>query len=326
MVGEGYPTYVIAEAGLNHNGKFDLAKKLVVEAAKAGADAVKFQLFRAELLFSAKNAYASDLFRGYELQPAQWKELAAFAKKVGITFFASPFDEESSDFLETLGVPAFKIASGDLTHIPLLWHCAAKKKAMLVSTGQSDMKEVGEAVRAVLSTGNKNIVLLHCISNYPTQPQEAHLEMISRLNKTFHVPAGFSDHTIGFAVSIGAVALGARVIEKHFTLDTKLPGPDHHLSLEPEDMAMMVEGIRKVEVAVQKGFGGKRPDLKERFGARRTIVAAKDIAKGVTMEKHMLKVVRAGNKGLQPKFFNSLVGKEAKQNIAAEQPITKAMI
>ena len=179
------------------------------------------------------------------------------------------------------------------------------------------------AVQAVFSTGNKNLVLLHCISNYPTQPQEAHLEMIPELHKMFRIPTGFSDHTIGFAVSIGAVALGARVIEKHFTLDTSLPGPDHQLSLTPQDMTTLVEGIRKVEVAVGKGFQGERPDLRERFGARRTIVAAQEIPKGTQITSEMVKVVRAGNKGLMPGELQYVIGKKAKKNIALEEPILK---
>jgi len=321
VIGEGYPIYVIAEVGLNHNGKFAWAKQLVVEAAKTGADAVKFQLFSAEHLFTKKNAFAYDLFKGYELQPSQWKELAGFARKVGITFLATPLDEKSADFLDSLRVPAFKIASGDLTHVPLLSYTAKKGKPMIVSTGAGEMKDIKQAVKTIFSTGNKQLVLLHCISNYPTQPQDAHLEMIQKLRKTFHVPTGFSDHTIGFAIPIGAAALGAVVIEEHFTLDNTAPGPDHQLSLIPKDMTILVESIRKVEVAVAKGFKGKRPDAKERFGARRTIIAAQDIPKGTKITARMLKVVRAGNRGLAPSHFEKVIGKTSKKSIEAEEPL-----
>lgn len=333
-IGEGYPTFVIAEAGLNHNGDFQLAKKLVMEAARSGVDAVKFQTIDASKLVTKKNAFALDFFKEHEFNATQWKELADLAKKVGIMFLSTPFDEQSADFLEKLGVPAFKIASGDLTHLPLLSHVAKKGKPMICSTGAGSMRQIKEAQEAVYRTGNKQLAVLHCISNYPTQPQEAHLEMIQVLHKSFHVPAGFSDHTIGFAIAIGAVALGARIIEKHFTLDNGLPGPDHRLSLNPKDMAVMVEAIRKVEVAVgperTRRAGGEffshRPDEKEQFGARRTIVAATHIAKGAVIERNMLKIVRAGNKGLEPKFLDSLVGKKAKKDIEAETPMIKQYV
>lgn len=323
LVGEGYPTFVIAEAGLNHNGRFSLAKKLIVEAVKTGADAVKFQTLRADKIVTRKNAFAADFFRKHEFTEKQWKELARLANKVGIMFFSSPFDEQSADLLEKLHVPAYKIASGDLTHIPLLKHVAKKKKPMIVSTGAGYKEEMREAVKAIFSTGNKQLILLHCISNYPTSPQEAHLEIIPFLRKTFHVPAGFSDHTIGIGVSVAAVALGACVIEKHFTLDTAMPGPDHRLSLNPQDFSRMVEAIRQAEVAVQKGFKGKRPDERERMGARRTIVAATHIKKGVKITPAMLKIVRAGNKGLYPKYLGQIVGKVAKRAIESEEPIVK---
>lgn len=326
VLGEGHPTFIIAEAGLNHNGNFALAKRLVVEAARTGADAVKFQTIVAQKLVTKKNAFALDFFKEHEFTEKQWMELVILAKKVGIMFLSTPFDEKSADFLDRLGVPAFKIASGDLTHIPLLIHVAKKKKPMFCSTGAGEIAQIAEAVKAVYSTGNKQLALLHCISNYPTQPQETHLEMIQIIRNRFKTIVGFSDHTIGFAIPIAAVALGAKIIEKHFTLDCNFPGPDHKLSLNPQDMATMVECIRKVEVAVGKGFGAHRPDEKERFGARRTIVAATYIAKGVVIRADMLKIVRAGNKGLEPKFFDSLIGKKATRAIEVEIPIMKQYV
>lgn len=325
-IGDRYPTFVIAEVGINHNGKFQLAKKLVIEAAKTGADAVKFQMFKADKLVTRHNTFVYNFFKQHEFKISQWKELAHLAKKIGILFSASVFDEQSADFLSEIGAPFFKIASGDLTHIPLLKYVARKKEPMFVSTGAGDLKNIRDALNAIFSTGNRQLVLLHCISNYPTQPQDAHLEMIPFLKKKFHLPVGFSDHTIGIGIPIGAVALGANVIEKHFTLDTNMPGPDHKLSLNPRDMTLMIEAIRKVEVAVGSSparFLRHRPDERERFGARRTIVSGVFIPKGAKISPQMLKIVRAGNRGLMPKYLDRVIGKVAKKDIEKEQPITR---
>lgn len=249
-VGLGHPCFIIAEAGVNHNGSLEMACQLIEVAAQAGADAVKFQIFKAKRLVSevAKSQY--NMLCGLELWSGAYPELMTCCEGNGILFMCTPFDEESADFLDDLGVAVFKIASGEIANLPLLAHVARKGKAVIVSTGMSYLGEVEAAVRTIREAGNCQLVLLQCVSSYPAEPAAVNLRAMMTMAAAFGVPVGYSDHTLGVAVSLAAVALGACVIEKHFTLARGLPGPDHAASLEVGELTALVEGVRIVEAAL----------------------------------------------------------------------------
>jgi N-acetylneuraminate synthase/N,N'-diacetyllegionaminate synthase len=329
-VGRGHPCLIVAEAGVNHNGRVDLARRLIEAAAAAGADAVKFQTFRAERLAgpqAAKAAYqlrttdASEsqfeMLRGLELPLEGYPELMAVCRQRGLLFMSSPFDEESADFLDDLDMPLFKIPSGELTNLPFLAHVARKGKPLIISTGMSTLEEVEAAFDTVVREGNGQIILLHCTSGYPVDPEDANLRAMQTLAKTFGVPVGYSDHTLGIAVPLAAVALGACVIEKHFTLARALPGPDHQASAEPGELASLVHGIRSVEKAL--GHGRKEPVPSEAAVAsvaRKSLVAAKDIPAGTKITADLLVLRRPGT-GLPPAMLTSVVGRRARRDIEA---------
>jgi len=324
-IGEGKRTFMVAEAGLNHNGKLKQAKELVKNAKKAGADAIKFQTFKAEKLTSRKNRYFK-LFQSLELRKTEWIKIKKIADRVGIIFFSTPLDEQSADFLDELGTPAFKIASGDLTHLPLLKHVGKKKKPIILSTGIGTISEIDEALNTIYSTGNENVALLHCVSNYPAKVEDMNLRAIQTLRETFRVPVGLSDHTPEIIAPITAVSLGAAIIEKHFTLDKNLPGPDHRASLEPDEFKTMVKTIRSIEKAL--GGGEKVPrksELKLKIGARRSLVSKREIPKGARITKDMVKVARPGN-GIEPKFIDVVMGRKARKKIGAEEVIKWNMV
>jgi len=333
LIGDNQPCFIIAEAGVNHNGNLKLAKKLITAAKKAGADAVKFQTFRPESLLT-KEAPISEYQKGkkqetqfelltrLQLKEKDFKEISAFCKKEKIIFFSTPSDEKSADLLEKLGVPAFKISSSDQTHIPLLRHIAKKKLPIIMSTGASYLKEVKEAVRTIRKEGNKEIILLHNTSLYPLPLKDVNLKAMLTLKKEFGFPVGYSDHTRGINVSLAAVALGAKVIEKHFTLDRNLPGPDHKASLEPQELQSLVQGTREIETALL-GSGQKKPvkdEGQERELGWRSIVVEKDISKGTIIKRDMLAVKRPG-KGIRPKYLDKFLGKKAKKDIKADSLI-----
>jgi len=333
-IGLGYPCFVVAEAGVNHNGSITLAKKLIDAAKAAGADAVKFQAFKTEKIVAksaAKAPYQSratgkgdqyGMLKKIELTETDLKELASYASKKKIIFLATPFDRESVDILYRLKVPAFKIASGEITNFPLLRHIASKKKPVIMSTGMSTIAEIREAIRVLNSGGAKNIVLLHCVSDYPAKVEEVNLKAMETLRRTFDLPVGFSDHTLGITVPIGAAALDAAIIEKHFTLNRKLPGPDHRASLEPGELKDMIAHIREVEKAL--GDGIKRPTKSEeaiKKAVRRSIVARVDIPKGTVIIEEMLNLKRPGT-GLEPECLKKVVGKRAKKDIKVDELIT----
>jgi len=312
-IGEGEKTFIIAEAGVNHNGKFELAKKLIEKAAKAGADAVKFQIFKAEKLICRDSRF--EHFKKLELTKEQFKELADIAKQNNIIFSASAWDKESADFLEELNAPFFKIGSGDLTNIPLIEHISKKEKPILLSTGASDLDEIKEALDLIKRSGNKDIVLLHCCPLYPAPIEEANLNVIKTLREKFGLIVGYSDHTIGIEVPIAAVALGANVIEKHFTLDKNLEGDDHKSSTEPEELKKMINLIRNVE----KSLGHKEKKVSEseketQSSIRRSIVADVDIPKGTKITEDTIICKRPGT-GIQPRDYNKVIGKKAKIEI-----------
>lgn len=333
IIGEGIPCFIIAEAGVNHNGNVGLAKKLIDVAKNANADAVKFQTFKAEEIMikgTPKAGYQKEttgegtqyeMIKKLELTEKDFKELAEYAKQKGIVFLLTPFDEKSTDLLEELNVPAFKIGSGDLTNLPLIEHIARKGKPMIVSTGMSTLEEVRDAVKKIKSMDNDKIILLHCTSNYPTRIEDCNLRAIQTLGKEFGVPVGYSDHTLGITIPIAAVAMDACVIEKHFTLDKNLPGPDHKASLEPSELKEMVKQIRLVEKAL--GSLEKKPVESEKEimkVARKSIVARIDIPKGTVVTRDMLAIKRPGT-GLNPKYIDKVVGKKAKIDIKKDEMI-----
>ncbi|MBD3246388.1 MAG: N-acetylneuraminate synthase [Candidatus Omnitrophica bacterium] len=315
------PVWIIAEAGLNHNGDPAAARKLVDAAHAAGADAVKFQVFRPESLCSKESAHFA-LFSRLALNEDVWRDLARRAARKGIVFFASCFDRESVDLLNALGVPGFKIASGDLTHLPLIRYAASKKKFLIISTGMSLPAEIRAAVDTAKRGGASESVLLHCISHRPAKLEELNLRVIQWLERTFALPAGFSDHSEGLFAPVAAVCAGARVIEKHFTLDKDASGPDHRLSLDPEDFSEMVRMIRSTEVVL--GEPQRRVyacEGERRTGSRRSLYAGKQIAKGKRLTRADIAILRPA-KGILPGEFAKVVGKKARRTINAGEPLT----
>jgi N-acetylneuraminate synthase len=338
LIGPQQPVFVIAEAGVNHNGDLKMARALVDVAVDAGADAVKFQTFKADRVATPDAPKAQyqlqttgdsesqlEMLRRLELSEDAHLEVQAYCHEREILFLSTPFDEHAVDFLDSLGVPAFKISSGDLTNSPLLEHVARKGKPVILSTGMSDLSELIEAVSVLNTAGCENPILLHCVSNYPANPATVNLRAMQTIRAAFDVPVGFSDHTEGIDVSLAAVALGACVIEKHFTLDRSLPGPDHRASLEPDEMRKLMESIRRVESAL--GDGRKVPDPSEietAKVARRSLVAAYDIPAGATLERSMVVVRRPGT-GLSPTQLATVLGHRSTRRIAAGTLLEPAM-
>lgn len=338
-IGPTHPCFVIAEAGVNHNGDIHLAKQLVNVAADAGADAVKFQTFKAERVVSVNAPKAEyqlettdtaesqlDMIRRLELSPDAHRELQAYCQERGILFMSTPFDKESVDLLDELGVPVFKIGSGEITNWPLLEYIAQKGKPIILSTGMSYLSEVDEAVRVIYETGNEELVLLHCVSNYPADPSDANLRAMQTMATAFQVPVGYSDHTPGIEVPLAAVALGACVIEKHFTLDKELPGPDHKASLEPEELVNMVRGIRIVELSL--GHGRKVPADSESNTvavARRSLVAAQDILAGTKLTEELIAIKRPGI-GFPPAMHSYLIGRVVVDDVLADTVFSEEML
>lgn len=339
LVGPGHPCFVIAEAGVNHNGDINLAKKLIDAAVDAGANAVKFQTFKADKVVSDSAPKAEyqlettsgsesqmEMLRSLELSIDDHHEIRNYCQANSILFLSTPFDEDSVDLLETLDVPAFKISSGEITNYPLLKHVASKQRPIILSTGMSYLGEVDEAVQVIKKAGDNQIILLHCVSNYPAYPQDANLRAMQTMATAFQVPIGYSDHTPGIEVSLAAVALGACVIEKHFTLDRNMPGPDHRASLEPDQLNNLVKGIRNVEVSLGNGY--KQPTESEantRSIARRSLIAACDIQAGTRLTDAMIAIKRPGT-GLPPQAKSYLIGRKVQVDIAAGSMITLEML
>lgn len=328
MVGDGQPCFVIAEAGVNHNGDPDLALGLVDAAAAAGADAIKFQTFSADTLVSRSapqfpyalsgdlaNVTQHEMLRRLELSHDMHEPIRRRCVEHAVLFLSTPFHESDADWLDDFGVPAFKISSGEITNLPFIRHVAAKGKPLILSTGMATMGEVDSAVQAVVAEGNGELVLLHCVSDYPADPADANLRAMDTMRRAFGVPVGFSDHTPGIEVSLAAVALGAALIEKHFTLDRNLPGPDHMASLDPGALTDLVAGIRVVEVSL--GTGVKRPvtaELKNQAVVRKSVVAARKLSAGQLILPDMLDVRRPGD-GLPPEMRQFLVGRRLAREV-----------
>jgi N-acetylneuraminate synthase len=327
-IGPGLPCFIIAEAGVNHNGNLEMAYRLVDEAKRAGADAVKFQSFKANRLASAAAPKApyqqevtpqgesqQEMLRRMELPPEDHRKLFEHAQKNGILFLSSSFDEESAALLAQLPVAAFKIPSGELTNLPLLTAVSRFGRPIFLSTGMSTLAEVEQAVAAIRAVHREGLALLHCVSAYPAPAGEANLRAMETMRTIFHLPVGFSDHTQGASVSLAAVALGACVIEKHLTLDRTLPGPDHRSSLEPNEFAFLVKGIREVEMALGDGRKEPRPCEKEIAAvARKSLVAARHIPKGTPWTQELIAIQRPGT-GLPPSFQGQVLGRTALKDI-----------
>jgi N,N'-diacetyllegionaminate synthase len=335
-IGEGHSCFIIAEAGVNHNGNLDLAKRLVDAAVEAGADAVKFQTFKAAQLISAAAPKAEyqrattgvvesqlEMVRRLEMPEAMTRAVAEHAAQRQVLFLSTGFDEDSIDLLDELGVPAFKVGSGDVTALPLLEFIGHKGRPVILSTGMSYLAEVRSAVDTLRAAGCPAIALLQCVSSYPAVPQAANLKAMQTLADTFQVPVGFSDHSLGNELAIAAVALSARIIEKHITLDQNLPGPDHRVSLMPDAFRNMVRAVRVVEAAL--GDGMKRPTPGEqnvRDVARRSIVAACTILEGASITREMLAFKRPGT-GISPADWKSVVGTKARKEIPFDALIAR---
>ncbi len=323
LVGEGHPVFIIAEAGINHNGDLGIAKNLAEAAKSCGADCIKFQTFTvgdlvvpcapsAEYQKTSKAAKSQlAMLKGLELSRDEFSQLAEYCKKKKIMFLSSPFDSGSAHFLNNLGVPAFKIGSGELTNTPFLSEVASFKRPVILSTGMAFIWEVKEAVKAIFSAGNKDVILLHCVSSYPAEYDQVNLKAINTLADEFGLLAGYSDHTMGIEISVAAVSMGACVIEKHFTLDRGLAGPDHKVSLEPHEFKNMVTAIRNTQKAI--GNGIKRPqkaELEIMRVARKSIVAACNIPKGAILKHDMFAAKRPGT-GIKPALLGKLINKKA---------------
>ena len=338
-VGNDARCFIIAEAGVNHNGELDKAIALVDAAVASGADAVKFQTFCGARLASADAPKARyqmagtpaeesqrDMLRKLELDEAAHRLLMARAAEQKILFLSSPFDEESADLLERLNIAAFKIPSGELINTPFLAHVARKGRPMIVSTGMANLVEVHDAVATIHDAGAPPFALLHCVSAYPSDPADANLRAMATLAQVFGVPVGWSDHMLGIDIAIAAVALGAAIVEKHLTLDRLLPGPDHAASLNPAGFRTMVESIRQIEVAL--GHGEKRPTRAEAeiaAVARKSIVATRDLPIGHTLVEDDLCAQRPGT-GLPPSLLPTLLGRRLGAPIREGEMLRSEMI
>ena len=331
-------TIIIGEAGVNHNGNYDIAKKLILAGAEAGVDYVKFQTFKANKLVTKvaekaeyqkrntldQNTSQYEMLKKLEM-PQKWHyDLIKYAESLGVKFLSTGFDEESINFLDSLNIDLFKIPSGEITNKPFLEHIAKKKKNIIISTGMSNLEEVRAAINVLYNNGiqKKLITILHCNTEYPTPMIDVNLKAMIALRTEFDVNIGYSDHTIGIEVPIAAVVLGANVIEKHFTLDKNMEGPDHKASLEPLELKQMVNSIRNIEKALA-GTGIKEPsnsEIKNIQIARKSIHTNKELKKGHVLQKDDLIMLRPGD-GISPMDIDLYLSKQIKSNLPAGHKI-----
>ena len=325
--------YIIAEAGVNHNGSFELACRLVDEAKKAGADCIKFQTFKAENLVS-RNAQKADyqkettgdgsqieMLRKLELSNDEFLELKVYCDKKEICFLSTPFDIDSIEFLNSIDMPFWKIPSGEVTNLPYLLALATTGKPVVMSTGMCDLEEVEAAIKVLRENGTKEIKLLHCNTEYPTPFEDVNLRAMLTMKDAFDLEVGYSDHTKGIEVPIAAVALGATVIEKHFTLDCNMDGPDHKSSLEPDELAAMITSIRNIEKAL--GSANKTPsesEKKNKAVARKSIVSKTNIKKGEEFTEDNITVKRPGT-GISPMKWFEVLGEKATRDYHEDELI-----
>lgn len=332
-------TLIIAEAGVNHNGSIEMAKHLVDAAAAAGADYVKFQTFKTEQLVSVKAKKAEyqknnmvndasdsqfDMLKKLELSKENHGELIRYCRQKNIRFLSTAFDLESIDLLNDLGIDLFKIPSGEITNLPYLLKIGSLNKRVIVSTGMSVMSEIEDAITALTSAGTKreNISILHCTTDYPTAMTDVNLNAMLAIGNRFQLPVGYSDHTLGIEVPVAAVALGASIIEKHFTLDKTLPGPDHKASLEPDELLEMVNAIRNIEIAL--GSAKKQPTETEKKNilvGRKSIHLLAALKKGHVLTEKDFMMKRPGD-GISPMKLNLVVGKKLKTDLAEDHKLS----
>lgn len=341
LIGDGERCFIIAEAGSNHDRKFEQALKLIDIAVEAKADTVKFQTYSAEKIYSKKTPKMSylkkneltkegesiyDLIKRIEI-PREWhKELYNYCEDKGIIFLSTPFDLKAVDELEDVGVKAYKIASFEITHIPLLEYVAKTGKPIILSTGMADLSDIETALEVIYKNNNKKVILLHCAINYPPKYEDINLRAMDTMRQAFQLPVGFSDHTLGITSDIAAVARGACVIEKHYTIDRTLPGPDHPFALEPDELKSMVQAIRDTEDALGSPIKKHTEAEEEMYKlARRSIVASCNIPKGTMITREMIDVKRPGY-GIHPKMMDVVIGRPAKVNIEEDDIITWEMI
>lgn len=339
-VGRNAPVLIIAEAGVNHNGDIRLAHRLIDAAAEAGADAVKFQSFVTEELLTPEAPKAEyqvettgepgsqyTMLKALELSADEQTELKSHCEEVGILYLCTPYEDTSVDMLDRMGVDAFKIASADITNIPFLRYIVSKRRPVILSTGMSTLGEVEQAIDTLRASGlDGKIVILHCTSEYPAPVGQANLRAILTMQQAFGCPVGFSDHTPGVGASPWAVAVGACVIEKHFTLDRNMIGPDHRASLEPDELAKLVRTVRDVEASL--GDGIKRPmasELSNKPLMRKSLVARRNIRAGETITPDDLTCKRPGL-GLAPSWFDRVVGKRAAMDILKDGALTLSSV
>jgi N,N'-diacetyllegionaminate synthase len=332
-------TLIIAEAGVNHNGDINMAKKLIDIAAQAGADLVKFQTFNANRLVTHRAAKADyqklatnntesqhDMLRKLELTESMHQELIDHCASQNIGFFSTGFDVDSINLLVGLGQGLFKIPSGEITNLPYLQHIGKLKKPVILSTGMSSMDEIEAALNVLeqFGTSRSKITVLHCTTAYPVPMSDVNLRAMQSIQNKFNVAVGYSDHTLGIEIPIAAVALGATIIEKHFTTDRSLPGPDHKASLEPVELTAMIEGIRKIEKALGDGVKRLMPsEITNLPIARKSIVASQPINAGVLFTEHNLTAKRPGT-GISPMDWNELIGRAANRDYLADELIDES--
>lgn len=326
-IGRDFPPYIIAELSANHNGSLETACKVIEEAASAGADAVKLQTYTADTITikSEKDEFCINgglwdgrtLYDLYEqaYTPWEWHEtLFAHAKKCGITIFSSPFDPTAADLLDELGAPAFKIASFEAIDLPLISYVAAKRKPMIISTGMANLDEITEAVQTARAGGCEELVLLHCVSGYPAQAEDYKLATLADIERRFSVPVGLSDHTLDNVTAITSVAMGASVIEKHFTLDRNGGGPDDSFSLEPNDLRQLCRDARIAWEAIGDVDYGLKSSERSNIVFRRSLYAVQDIPRGCVISAEHVRSVRPGY-GLAPKHIDTVIGSIACEDI-----------
>ena len=338
QIGENHPPYIIAELSGNHNGSLERALKTIKMAKSMGADAVKFQTYTPDTLtidsdkedFKIKGGLWDGLTL-YELYksaftPFEWhEEMFNYAQSVGITCFSTPFDESAVDLLEDLNTPAYKVASFEIIDIPLIQYIASTKKPMIISTGMANKEEIQEAVHVARENGSNELILLHCISGYPTPVEQSNLMTIPDMKNYFGLPVGLSDHTLGIEVSIASIALGASVIEKHVTLDASDKGPDSEFSLEPDELNSLCVKCKSAWEALGSAGYERKPVEKDNIKFRRSIYVVRDIDSGEVLTKENIRSIRPGY-GLPPKYFNELIGRRVKSRVEKGTPLDWDML
>ena len=338
MIGADAPTYIIAEMSANHAGSFERAREIIRAAKEAGADCIKIQTYTPDTItIDCHNEYfdiqegtweKENLYQlyGKAYTPWEWQaDLRDEAEKVGIDFLSTPFDNTAVDFLEELGVTAYKIASFELVDLPLIRYTASKGKPIIMSTGMATLAEIDEAVCAVRETGNDQLALLRCASAYPAITDQMNLRTMQNMQETFGVPVGLSDHSFGSVGAVTSVALGGRIIEKHFCMDRAIENPDSSFSMNPAEFRQMVEDVRQAEKAIGTVRYGVSEQEKSNYAFRRSVFCVKDIRKGEVLTKENIRIIRPGY-GMAPKFYDEALGQRALRDIARGTPLQLDMI